>query len=222
MVFEMSTKRELFELSPDEFRRQVRLLSARRSCPEAAVLFDVLMRYAHRRVVLVGNRLGAPMPLSRQEELVGEVLLQLMDGGLARFRGGSLPELLGFVRVIADRLTWRSIKRVEREGRHLRNRGAETVREWSGDSLHPEDVEYEAVSPLPEQDRLYLLQLLSAGSKAELARKSGVSRAAVTQRVKRIRGRIRALTDHDRMAHDVWIKRAAREVLATEPELVAG
>lgn len=208
----------MFELSPDEFRRRIRLLSARRSCPEAAALYDVLIRYAHRRVLTVAQRSGARVPRSRQEELVGEVLLQLMDGSLARFRGGSLAELLGFVRVIADRLTWRAVKSVEREGRHLRQSGAETVREWSADSLHPSDVEYEAVSPLPEADREYLLRLLAAGTKAELARKAGVSRAAVTQRVQRIRARIQALTEGDRMAHDVWIHRSARVVLLAESD----
>ena len=64
------------------------------------------------------------------------------------------------------------------------------------------------------------MSLLEAGSKAALARRVGVSRAAVTQRVQRIRQRIDALSGHDRMAHDVWMTQEARHALeATAPEL---
>jgi DNA-directed RNA polymerase specialized sigma24 family protein len=76
-----------------------------------------------------------------------------------------------------------------------------------------EEVELAVDSPLRPKDQAYLLELLQAGTKAELARRTGVSRAAVTQRVQRIRSRIDALAQQDRLTHDVWMSQAARRVL---------
>ena len=67
------------------------------------------------------------------------------------------------------------------------------------------EAERVAESPLSEADQAYLRQLLAAGSKAELARRAGVSRAAVTQRVQRIRRRVAELAPRERSSHEVWL-----------------
>lgn len=204
---------ELEKMEPDAFRRQLRLLLADRTSPEAAGMFQVLMKYAHKRVINVSNRCGNKLAPSRQEEIVAEILLQLMDGGLARFRGGSLPELLAFVRTIADRSTWRAIKSTEREQAALAENDGALARGWTHAPKAPDELEILADTPLSEADQEYLLALMRAGSKAELARTAGVSRAAVTQRVQRILSRVEALTAGERMAHEVWMRQSARSVL---------
>ena len=194
-----------------------RCIADRRS-PEAAALFQVLMQYAHRRTLVVSRHCGNALTASEQEEVVADVLLQLMQGALAAFRGDSVPELYAFVRIIADRTTWRVIRRKEREVDTLDGDGAEAVEGWQGSLPRPAaDADRLADSPLPEKDQEYLLELLRAGSKAELARRSGVSRAAVTQRIQRIRARIDALTPGLRSRHEVWLRRAARDALMNEP-----
>lgn len=205
---------------PEELRRRVRLLVADRRSPEAAALFGVLMRYAHRRVIAVSRKCGDALVDSEQEEVVADVLMQLMSGSLAAFRGNSIPELLGYVRTIADRTTWRVIRRKEREARTLEGEdGADAVERWSAVLAAPDATAERIVdSPLPEADQGYLVDLLKAGSKAEFARRSGVSRAAVTQRVQRISQRIAELAPGSRAAHDVWLHRAAGHALATEGE----
>lgn len=209
----MSHLKELEEMDPERFRRQLRLLLADRSSPEAAAMFQVLMKYAHKRVISVSMRCGNKLPHSRQEELVADILLQLMDGGLARFRGGSLPELLGFVRTIADRTTWRAVRSTEREQNALAEGDGELARRWSSKPKAPDELEIDAETPLSETDQAYLIALMQAGSKAELARTAGVSRAAVTQRVQRILSRVEALPKGQRMAHEVWMQQTARMVL---------
>ena len=177
-------------------------------------MFQTLMKYIDKRVVTVSRRCGGRLANSGREEIVAEVLLQLMQGSLARFRGDSLPELLGFVRVIADRCTWRVIQRSEKEARALKGVGSEEIRDWNHKPAAPDQhLEVVAESPLSENDQEYLKALLGAGTKAEFARVTGVSRAAVTQRVQRIRARIDELANQERMSHDVWMTQAAREVL---------
>lgn len=202
-----------------DLRKQLRLLLSDRHSLGAKAMFEVLSRYTHRRVSVVSRHCGNALGDSEQEEVVGEVLLQLMQGSLASFRGETLPELLGFVRTIADRTAWRLIRRRDRERSLLQSDGR-IVEEWTA-SLPRPDAHIEVVpdSPLPDADQDYLIRLLEAGSKAEYARRSGVSRAAVTQRVQRIRHRISELPAMDRMAHDVWLNQAARRVLETEVDL---
>lgn len=212
----MSYLAELEHMEPDDFRRQLRLLLADRTSAEAAGMFQVLMKYAHKRVVNVSRRCGNKLAPSRQEEIVAEILLQLMDGGLARFRGGSLPELLAFVRTISDRTTWRVIKSTEREHAALAENDGELARDWTSSPKAPDDMEILAETPLAQSDQDYLLALMRAGSKAELARTAGVSRAAVTQRVQRIISRVEALAPGERMAHEVWMRQSARAVLEAE------
>ena len=151
------------------------------------------------------------------------MLLQLLQGSLATFRGESVPELLGFVRTVADRTTWRTIRRRDRERALLQKEATEIVEGWSA-RLPAPDVRGErtAVSPLSEADQDYLISLLRAGSKAELARVAGVSRAAVTQRVQRIRNRVSELGANARMQHEVWLTQAARRVVAEQPRESAG
>lgn len=202
-----------------DLRRQLRLLLSDRHSLEAKAMFEVLSRYAHRRVSVVSRHCGNALSEGEQEEVVGEVLLQLMQGSLVAFRGETLPELLGFVRTIADRTAWRLIRRRDRE-RSLLHTDGRIVEDWTATLPRP-DAHLEVVpdSPLPDNDQAYLIELLQAGSKAEYARRSGVSRAAVTQRVQRIRHRISELPAMDRMAHDVWLNQAARRVLETEVDL---
>lgn len=201
-------------LESGELQPQLRLLLADRRSPEAAALFQLLMKYVHKRTVMVSRHCGNALTPCEQEEVVSDVIVQLMQGTLASFRGNSVPELYGFVRTIADRTTWRVIRRKERERDTLRGEAAEAVEGWQGAIPRPDaDAERSPDSPLNDRDQVYLRELLSAGSKAELARRAGVSRAAVTQRVQRIRARIAELAPGARSAHEVWLERAAREAL---------
>lgn len=200
---------------PDAFRDQLARVAANRHSPEAAALYKVLFDYVERRV----RRVSASARLSpgEQEEVVGDVLLQLMKGSLASFRGGSLPELLGFVRTITDRAAWRVVRSRERERRALEEAGTDGMERWTAPAPAGADqVEVVGETPLSEVDQAYLLDLLRAGSKAEYARRAGVSRAAVTQRVKRISDRLAALGARERESHDVWLEQAATAVLAVE------
>ncbi len=201
-------------VEPGAFRRQLRHLLANRGSPEAAAMFQTLMKYIHKRVMTITRRCGGRVSPTRREEIVADVLLQLMQGSLARFRGDSLPELLAFVRVISDRCTWRVIQKAEKERSALNGVGSEEIRRWNHRPSAPDEhIEVMAESPLSDGDQEYLKSLLTAGSKAEFARTAGVSRAAVTQRVQRIRARIDALATQERMAHEVWMNQAARDVL---------
>lgn len=208
-------------LPPGELQRRLRLLLADRRSPEAAALFETLMRFAHRRIAQVSRSCGGKLSRSEQEELVSEVVLQLVRGALARFQGDSMGELYGFVRTIADRCTWRAVRRHERERAAIAGLRNEERAGWVSIPPRP-DAEAECVpqSPLDAKDQEYLRALLAAGSKAELARRAGVSRAAVTQRVKRICRRIDELSSMDRIAHEVWMKHAARSTLAAEKRAV--
>lgn len=202
--------------SPEDLRRQLRALLCDRGSAEARGLFEVLSRYAHRRVAIVSRHCGQALSESEQEEVVGEILLQLMQGSLATFRGETLPELLGFVRTISDRTTWRTVRRRDRERALLQTDG-EIIEDWTASMPRPDaHLEVRSHSPLPDVDQTYLRALLEAGSKAEYARRSGVSRAAVTQRVQRICSRIAELPAMDRMAHEVWLNQAARSVIESE------
>src|SRR5690606_27207569 len=113
------------------FRRQLRYLLADRASPEAAALFQLLLKYVHRRVYNVSRVCGNALTDTQQEEIASEVLLQLMQGALARFRGESMAELYAFARTIADRSAWRAIRRTERERNLLQGAGADIVEGWN-------------------------------------------------------------------------------------------
>jgi len=152
------------------------------------------------------------LPASEVEEVVADVLLQLVTGALNQFRGETIGELMAFVRTVTDRRLWRVIKKRVKDKRMM-------------ESLEPEGSSREAALrpdqlirivpdlPLSEADEAYLTALLQAGSKAELARRKSLSRAAVTQRVQRIQKRIKALEPSDQLAVDAWLEHTARQVL---------
>ncbi len=198
-----------------DLRDAVRRIAADRHAPEAKALFDVVCRYSARRLATVSRRCGNALGDTEQEELVGDVLFQLMQGSLAAFRGETLPEFLAFVRTICDRSAWRVIRRKERE-RHAVETESAALEDWSVDLPRPDAfLEVAAESPLPETDREYLVALLTAGSKAEFARRSNVSRAAVTQRVQRIQQRVLDLSLSERLLHEAWLDQTARAVAST-------
>ena len=174
-------------------RDLVRCLLVDRRSPEAAELFGILLRYTENRVYRVVCRRGAKLSAPDREEIVADVLLALMEGGLARFNGDSLAQLLGFVRTIADRTVWRAFRRRDAERNALMGVDADLVRDWMSKPPAPDATELHVSSPLPHNDQEYLRELLIAGGKASLSRRLNVSRAAVSQRVARIQARIAEL-----------------------------
>ena len=67
----------------------------------------------------------------------------------------------------------------------------------------------EPTCPLSQDDSDYLEALFASGSRADLARDRGISRAAVTQRIARIRTRIDGLSAYDQSAAKAWIENLA-------------
>lgn len=196
-------------LEGDAFREQLARVVADRHSPEAAALYHQLFEYARKRVIRISHR--SKLSTSEQEEVVGDVLLMLMKGSLASFRGGSLPELFGFVRTITDRATWKVVRGRERERAAMEAADLEDMKSWTGAAPKAADLlDLGVDSPLDAKDQQYLTDLLRAGTKAELARKFGVSRAAVTQRVRRILTRVETLDMGGRQAHEAWLNRQAR------------
>lgn len=199
------------------FRDELSLLLADRHSPEARAFFAWLLRYVERRVTTVGSRLYPDLVQpSELEEITAETMVQLVGGSLARFRGESMNELVAYVRVIADRAVCHKVRRRLLERRTLENRGAELAASWTGRLDDSADLVRQVPDcPLQSSDMDYLTALLRAGSKGELARRQGVSRAAVTQRVQRIQARIDALAPRDRAAAEAWLEHAARQVIDT-------
>lgn len=197
------------------FRDRLSRVIADRHSPEAAAFYKVLFDYSTQRVQRISHR--SRLSASEQEEVVGDVLLMLMRGSLSTFRGGSLPELLGFVRTITDRATWRVVRGRERERAAMELADADDMERWTGSGpTSPTTLDLHVESPLPEKDRAYLVQLLRSGTKAELARRTGVSRAAVTQRVKRILKRVEGLDPQQRFAHETWLENQARVAVSRD------
>lgn len=194
----------------------IRRILADRHSPEAAALFRTLLGFSERRVRhLAATRCRGLLTDADQEEVIGEVLFQLMEGALGRFRGETEGELFAFVRTMCDRTATRRAQRRLRERQTLDDFRERDESPWQRDHLPAPDahVDFEADSPLDEADRGYLRELLAAGSKAELARRQGVSRAAVTQRLHRIHARLGSLPPVQRHAHEAWMQRVAGEVL---------
>jgi hypothetical protein len=193
------------------------LLSDRQS-DQARDLFVHLAEYTDRRLLrLVRVRYANLLTEAQREELVGEVLYELMSGALASFRGQSIGELTAYVRCICDRMLWRTAQKQIRERDTLAESGvmADVVRAWNGDIPGPSDnLHMQSTNPLDATDSGYLLRLLEAGSRAEFARSEGVSRAAVTQRVQRIKRRISELSTGEQDAAEAWFAREAERVSA--------
>lgn len=195
-----------------EFRDQLLRLLGNRHAPEARAFYGWLIRVVGGRVTAVGRRFTPDLLQPAElEEITGEVMLQLVGTSLARFRGETEAEMLAFVRVISDRAVCRRVRRRLAERRAIE--GGEP-KAWMGRVDGPEDIARSVPEcPLGEADQTYLRELIESGSKVNLARAHGVSRAAVTQRVQRIQSRIAALAPRERAAVEAWLEQTAREVL---------
>ena len=194
-----------------EIRPALDQLLCNRHTVEARGLYTTLARYAHRRVETVARRRFSDVltPPDR-EELVAEVLFQLMGGALARFKGNSVGELLAFVRTICDRLVSHTAFKRIRERDTLAGEVGEHVRQWISSELRPDEtVRMVPDCPLDDDDARYLEALFASGSRAGLARDLGISRAAVTQRISRIKTRIDSLPSMKQSAARAWIEHLA-------------
>lgn len=201
-----------------ELRTLLQQVLADRHAPEARTFYVHLLGMIDGRARSVWRSCYADL-LSADEidEAVADVLQRLMTRALARFRGESQAELFAFVRTVTDRCVWHRAQRKLRERRVLRQEAPELSGEWmSGGAAVADEPDMEHLSeiPLNARDQEFLVELLSAASKAEYARQHGVSRAAVTQRVQRIRERIDALRPREQEAVDAWLHLAARQVLS--------
>jgi len=193
------------------------LLSDRQS-PESKALYIQIAKFTHSRVIRLSRiRYSDLLSGAAQEDIVSEVLYQLMSGTLAQFRGHTIGELLAFVRTVTDRSVWRSAQKLIREREALKGTVGEVVREWTSSAPRPDQVVMSIPQPpLSEQDARYLLDLVRSGSQAEFARSSGVSRAAVTQRVQRIRKRIAQLSVSEQATTETWLRHSAVRMSAEE------
>lgn len=198
--------------TPIDVRRSIRLLLADRHAPEARELYLCLARYVHGRVQRrCTGRYAGVLGSAEQEELVAEVLYQLLSGALARFEGESVASLLAFVRTVTDRTVGHAARARIRERDTLDSDLAEEIEAWSSSPEHQDGaVHMVPESPFSDQDEAYLHELFSAGTKAELARLHGVSRAAVTQRVQRIRSRIDRMSRDEQQRAEAWLEHLAR------------
>ena len=186
-------------------------LLCNRHTPEARGLYMTLARNAHRRVESTSRRRFSDVlaPADR-EELTADVLLQLMSGALSRFQGETVSELLAFVRTISDRLVAHAAFKRIRERDTLAGEVGDQVREWTSAERRPDElVRLDPECPLSSDDAAYLEALFASGSRADLARDRGISRAAVTQRIARIKTRIDSLSTFEYSAAEAWIENLA-------------
>jgi hypothetical protein len=194
--------------NPQDIRASLDQLLANRHTPEARGMYMTLARYTHRRVDLTsGRRYSDILSKVDREEIVGEVILQLMSGALGRFQGSTVAELLAFVRTISDRMVGHAARKRIRERNTLAGEMGDEVRSWMGQQAAPDQaVRMNQVCPLTEEDADYLTALFAAGSRADLARDKGISRAAVTQRLNRIRNRIDAMPSKHQINARNWVE----------------
>ncbi len=203
----------------EDLQRNIRHILANRHSADARAFWETLLKEIERRVRYVQqSRWSDVLRSTETEELVGDVLFDLMQGGLARFRGESIGELYAFIRTICERKVARAAQKRIRERKHVDYKADLTF----DDRTVPAKAEaseiqgWEVNSPLPTKDQAYLTELLKAGSKAELARRKGVSRAAVTQRIQRIHVKLQELGEQARLEHRTWLQRQAESVISTE------
>ena len=177
---------------------------------EALRLYRRLELFVKGRVYRMGrSRYRDLLCESALEDVISEVLYQLMSGALWQFRGSTLSELLGFAKTISDRNLWRTARKRIRERDALQEQ-EEEIQAWACASPRPDHTLIAIPqTPLCEPDATYLLALIDAGSHAHLARELGVSRAAVTQRVQRIRSRIDQLSEEERATAESWLRHSA-------------
>lgn len=197
-----------------DIRTSLRLLVANRRSPEARALFLQLAAYAEKRVNSVGrSRYPDVLSGAEREEVTADVMMQLMSGALAAFRGDTLPALLAYVRQICDRSLYKAAQRRLRERATLDGQGGEHVRDWSGTLPGPDEAVRAVPEPeLPAKDRDYLLAVLRSGSRADYARDHDVSRAAVTQRINRIKQRISELDLEQQRLTEAWLRHQAAQL----------
>jgi hypothetical protein len=196
---------------PNIIRPQLDLLLSNRHSPEARQLYIMLARYIDKRVGRTSRvRYSDVLTQADRDEIVGDVVLQLMSGALARLRGDTIGELLAFVRIICDRIVGHAARKRIRERDTLVGKAREEIASWTAASPQPDQViHFVPDTPLSEQDADYLKTLLVVGSQAALARTHGVSRAAVTQRLHRIRDRIAAMDPKGQDATRAWVQAMA-------------
>jgi DNA-directed RNA polymerase specialized sigma24 family protein len=197
--------------APNHIRPQLEQLLSDRRSPEARQLYMTLARYIDKRVQRTArHRYPDVLGTIDIEEIVGDVVLQLMSGALARFRGHTIGELLAFVRMICDRTVGHTARRRIRERDTLAGEARDVVAAWTSSSPQPDQViRLVPDTPLTDADADYLQTLLDVGSQAALARHHGVSRAAVTQRLHRIRDRIAAMSPDAQQSTRAWVEAVA-------------
>jgi DNA-directed RNA polymerase specialized sigma24 family protein len=201
--------------TPTSIRPQLEVLLCDRHSAEARTLYLTLAKYIDRRVArTLFGRYPDVLTSADHEELVGEVLLQLMSGSLARFRGHTIGELLAYVRCICDRAVGHAARKKIRERDTLQGVAKPDVQAWTPASPRPDEALHIIPdSPLSETDTAYLTALLSAGSQAGLAHREGVSRAAVTQRLHRIRDRVAQMSPDAQDTAREWVRETARQTV---------
>ena len=123
------------------------------------------MKYAHRRVIHVTSGSTADrMTAAEVEDLVSDVMLQLINGSLAQFRGDSIPELLGFIRTVTDRRVWRDRTKRIKSHEMMRSLKAERERHPKHTPMVQEErYDFDADTPLSDEDQTYLTGLIEAG-----------------------------------------------------------
>lgn len=195
-----------------DVRAGIRQLLANRHTPEARGLYLQLAHYVHGRVShRCTHRYRGLLGSGEQEELVAEVLVQLISGALARFEGDSVASLLAFVRTVTDRIVGHAARRRLRELRLVESADAGRIEAWHAVFGTAEQAVVDAPrSPFQEKDRRWLEELFQAGSRAELARQGGLSRAAITQRLQRVQERIARMPSAERERAEAWLEDLAR------------
>lgn len=195
-----------------DVRLGIRQLLADRHTPEARGLYLQLARYVHGRVShRCTYRYRGLLGSGEQEELVAEVLIQLISGALARFEGETIAALLAFVRTVSDRTVGHAARRRLRELRLVEGPDASRIEAWHAVFGSVDQTVVDApASPFTERDRAWLEELFRAGSRAELARQGGLSRAAITQRLQRVQERIARMEPGQRQQAEAWLEDLAR------------
>lgn len=196
------------------FRQQLQDVIADRHTHEARALYETLSRYVERRVRGAAARCcGDTLSAADLDEVIADVMFQLITTSLGAFRGESVGELYAFVRTVSDRTLWRVARARWRE-RETLNGESSRLEDWFSRLATPEEaVRLVPDAPLPQADLDYLRELLEAGSKVEHARRAGVSRAAVTQRVQRIQKRIADMSTREQESMEAWLEMTARQSL---------
>ncbi len=193
------------------FQEDLRALLANRNSREAREFFHALMVYVDRKVhSLWRQRWEDVLGNAEREEVVGQVMLELLSGGLVRFQGENLNQLYAYTRTITERaLLSRAQSRLRQE--RLSRADADPF----GRAVTPRPDDFSDCPdeiPLSAADQDYLLGLLRAGGQAEYARRLEVSRAAVTLRLQRISARVEAMSQNDQASVRAWCEHAAQRV----------